>query len=178
MGNTGSYTVRAYRFNPVEQQGTLFVEASKDGKTTGVQIRIAVRPDLDDFPSLVLHDPAPDDPWHVGVLALRGRQILGSKGNVYYNPQGSPDSSLTSNSTSGDVDRASFLNAIFSSAASDGATGDTVSGTLFACLLTPTIPDGIKGTNFGTITSSQTLSGVGGNTPTLYQIEQIDLAGN
>lgn len=177
MGNTGSYTVRAYRFNPAEQQGTLFVEASKDGKTTGVQIRIAVRSDLDDFPGLVLHDPEPDDPWHVGVLALRGRQILGSKGNVYYYPQGSQDSSLTSNSTSGDIDRASYLNAIFSSSASDGATGDTVSGTLFACLLTPTIPDGIKGTNFGTITSSQTLSGVGGHTPTLFQIEQIDLAG-
>ncbi len=178
MGTTGSYTVKAYRFNPQQQKGTLFVEASKDGKTTGVQITIAVQPDLDDFPGLILHDPHPDDPWPVGVLALRGRQILGSKGNVYYYPQGSTDPSLTGSSAPGDIDRAAYLNAVFSSTASDGATGDTISGTLFACLLTPTIPDGIKGTNLGTITTSQTLTGVGGQTPTLYQIEQIDLAGS
>lgn len=178
MGETGSYTVKAYRFNPSEQKGTLFVEASKDGKTTGVQIAIAIQPDLDDFPGLLLYDPSPDDPWHVGVLALRGRQILGSKGNVYYYPQGSQDPSLTASSASGDVDRTAYLNAVFSSAASDGATGDTVSGTLFACLLSPTIPEGIKGTNFGTITTSQTLKGVGVNTQTLYQIEQIDLGGS
>lgn len=178
MGQTGSYTVRAYRFNPQGQTGTLFVEASKDGKTTGVQITIAVQPDLDDFPGLLLHDPHPDDPWHVGILALRGRQILGSKGNIYYNPQGSTDSSLTASSAPGDVDRSNYLNAVFSSSASDSSTGDTVSGTLFACLLTPALPDGLKGTNFGTITTSQTLSGEGGITPTLYQIEQIDLAGS
>ncbi|WP_299489026.1 hypothetical protein [Acaryochloris sp. IP29b_bin.137] len=178
MGKTGSYTVRAYRFNPQEQKGTLFVEASKDGKTTGVLITIAVRPDLDDFPGLLLHDPNPSDSTDVGTLALRGRQILGSKGNVYYYPPGSTDPTLTANSSPGDGDRAAYLNAIFSSAASDGATGDTVSGTMFACLLAPTIPDGIRGPNIGTITDSQTLSGVKGYTPTLYQIEQIDLAGS
>lgn len=178
MGTTGSYTVRAYRFNPQQQKGTLFVEASKDGKTTGVQITIAIRPDLDDFPGLLLHDPHPDDPWHVGVLALRGRQILGRKGNVYYYPKGSTDPALTGNSGPEDGDRTAYLNAVFSSATADGATGDTVSGRLLACLLTPTIPDGIKGTNLGTITTSQTLSGVGGMTPTLYQIEQIDLTGS
>lgn len=177
IGTTGTYTVRAYRFNSREQKGTLFVEASKDGKTTGVLITIAVQPDLDDFPSLILHDPSPNLP-HVGTLALRGRHILGSKGNVYYNLQASPDPTMTASSSPTDVDREAYLNAVFSSAASDGATGDTVSGKLFACLLTPTIPNGIKGTNFGTITTSQTLSGVGGTTPTLYQIETVDLAGS
>ncbi|MGR3276157.1 hypothetical protein ACSYAD_13700 [Acaryochloris marina NIES-2412] len=176
MGTTGSYTVRAYRFNPQQRKGTLFVEASKDGKTTGVHITIAVQPDLDDFPGLLLHDPNADDSRDVGVLALRGRQILGSKGNIYYYPNGSTDPSLTASSAPGDVDRAAYLNAVFSSAGSDGATGDTVSGTLFACLLTPIIPNGIQGSDLGTITTSQTLNGVG-NAPTFYQIEQIDLTG-
>lgn len=178
MGATGSYTLRAYRFNPQEQKGTLFVEASRDGKTTGVLITIAVKPDLEGFPGVVLHDPNPGSGGAVGVLALRGRQILGSKGNVYYYPPSSPDPSLTGSSAPGDSTRSEYLNAVFSSAVSDGASGDTVSGTLFACLLRPNIPDGIKGTNFGKITTSQTLNGVSATSPTLYQIEQIDLAGN
>lgn len=180
MGETGTYTVRAYRFNPQELKGTLFVEANKDGRTTGVLITIAVQPDLDDFPGIVLNEPTgdPNTTFATGVLALRGREIQGSKGNVYYHPSSSADPSLTASAAPGDASRSNYLNAIWSSPSEDGANGDTVQGSLFACTLRPQIPDGIKGTNFGIIDSDTTFKGLGGTTPTLYQVEKIDLDGN
>lgn len=178
MGGTGTFTVKAYRFEPKAQKGTLFVEASKDGQSTGVLLTIAVQPELKDFPGIVLHDPYPDDDYDAGLLALRGRQILGNNGNVYYPPQHSSDPSLTDSSAPGDATRTEYLNAIFSSPASDGASGDTVSSQLFACQLSPALPNGSGGTNLGTITTSQTLSGAGGTVPTRYRIDRIDLAGN
>lgn len=178
MGKTGTYAVRAYRYNPQAQQGTLFVEASRDGRTTGVQITIAVQPDLDDFPGIVLSESTGNPSSGTGVLALRGRVIQGSKSNVYYHPASSADSSLTASAAPGDVNRNSYLNAIWSSSSEDGANGDTVQGSLFACTLRPQIPDGIKGTNFGIIDSGTTFKGLGGKAPTLYQVDKIDLDGN
>lgn len=178
LGETGSYTLRAYRYNPHAQQGTLFVEASRDGRTTGIQITIAVQPDLEDFPGIVLGEPLGDSNWIAGVLALRGREILGSKANVYYHPPGSADPSLNASAAPGDPNRSSYLNAIFSAPVEDGATGDTVQGSIFACTLRPNIPIGIKGTNFGTVNSDTTFMGVGGATPTLYQVDEIHLEDN
>ncbi|WP_299489025.1 hypothetical protein [Acaryochloris sp. IP29b_bin.137] len=179
MGETGTYTVKAYRFNPLEQKGTLFVEASKDGKTTGVLITIAVRPDLDDFPGVVLIEPSgnPDSTYATGVLALRGRKLQGSKANVYYRPSSSADPSLTESAGPGDADRDSYLNAIWSSSL-DGVSEDTVQGQIFACTLRPNIPIGEAGTDLGTIDDSTTITGVGGKTRTYFTVDQIDLCGN
>ncbi|NJM65415.1 MAG: hypothetical protein HC851_06940 [Acaryochloris sp. RU_4_1] len=175
---TGTYTLKAYRYNPTQQQGTLLVEATSNGQTSTVLINIAVKPDLDDFPGIVLIHPIENSEWKAGVLGLRGRSILGSKGNVYYLPQHSADPSLTGSSAPGDTTRSAYLNAIYSSSSQDGATRDTVAGKIFACGLKPWIPPGIMGTNFGVINTSTTLRGVGGSVPTRYRVEQIDLDTN
>jgi hypothetical protein len=177
---SGTYTLRAYRYDKAQQLGTLLIEGNDSNQSSGVvAVSFPVNPVLDDFPGIILNDVAQGDPnWKTGLLALRGRQILGKKGNVYYPPSSSADPSLTGSSGTGDPNRSSYLNAIFSSNTQDGAIGDSVEGKLVACRLTPSIPPGIQGTNLGSITTSQTLNGVGGKIPTLYRIEQIDLANN
>lgn len=178
MEDTGTYTVRAYRFNPLAQKGTLFVEASKDGKTTGVVITISVNLDLSDFPGVVLIEPTgnPDSTHATGVLALRGRELQGSKANVYYRPSSSADPSLTASAGPGDADRGSYLNAIWSSTL-DGVSADTVQGKIFACTLRPNLPSGEVGTDLGTIDDSMTITGVGSKIPTYFTADQIDLSG-
>ncbi|WP_299404045.1 hypothetical protein [Acaryochloris sp. IP29b_bin.148] len=178
IGETGTYTITAYRFNPLEQKGTLFVEASQDGKTTGVVISISVTPDLSDFPGVVLIEPTgnPDSTYATGVLALRGRELQGSKANVYYHPSSSVDPSLTASAGPEDADRGSYLNAIWSSTL-DGVSEDTVQGNIFACTLRPNLPVGEVGTDLGTIDDSLTITGVGGKTPTYFTVDQIDLSG-
>lgn len=175
MGETDTYTMKAYRFNPLERKGILFIEASKDWNTTGVQITIAVQPDLEDFPGIVLIEPLGDPNWTAEVLALRDREILGGKANVYYHPTGSADLSLNASASPGDMNRSNYLNAIYSAPVEDGATGDTVQGSIFACTLHPQIPLSMNGTDLGTVDLTATLIGCGGETPTLYQVEEIDL---
>ncbi|WP_249369348.1 hypothetical protein [Acaryochloris marina] len=179
MGKTGTYTVKAYRFNPQKQKGTLFVEASKDGKTTGVQISIAVKSDVQDFPGIVLAEPRgnPKSTSLAGVLALRGRDIQGSNGNVYFRPSTSADPSLTESAGPGDLNRSNYLNAIWSSTL-DGVSEDTVQGKIFACMLTPNIPIGEMGTDLGTIDDSTTLAGVAGKSRTYFTVDRIDLSGD
>jgi hypothetical protein len=116
--------------------------------------------------------------WTAPSLALSGSEILGSKGNVYYIPYSSADSSLTGNSARGNPNRLSYLNAIFSSDLQDGGNGDTVAGKIFACRLKPYIPPNIQGTDLGIVTTSQTLVGTGGSVPTMFQAQKIDLANN
>jgi hypothetical protein len=174
----GSYSLKAYRYNPKQQEGTLLIEATQGRQSAAVVITISVTPDWDGFPGVVAFNPLTDPLWPAGTLGLRGRQILGSKANVYYSPAGSTNPALTGNSAPGDATRATYLDAMYSSPAQDGATGDTVAGTIFACSPRPWIPSGIMGTNFGVISTSQTLRGVGGTVTTAYQIEKIDLDGD
>jgi hypothetical protein len=140
-----------------------------------VAVTVSIKPALDDFPSILLISHAND----LGVLALRGRQILGDRGNVYYAPVASADPSLTGISKPGDAaTRPNYLNALWSSNGSDGASGDTVEGKIFACKLLPTIPIAAVGTNLGTIATSQTIYGSGGKVPTSYKVDKINLANN
>jgi hypothetical protein len=111
-----------------------------------------------------------------GVLALRGRQILGSKGNVYYVSSNSADPSLTGISKPGDLTRPNYLKALWSSTTNDGASADTIEGKIFACRLLPNIPANNTGTYKGVINTSMTLEGTGGTAPTRYKVDKIDLA--
>ena len=168
-----TYTIRAYRYNKQKQSGTLLVEGTFNGQASLVAVTISIQPVLDDFPGLLLENRG----WQtLGTLGLRGRQVLGRKGNIYYGPNSSIDSSLTGNSSPGDATRASYLNALYASNAQDGASSDTVVGKIFACRLQTNIPVGITGTNLGVINTSQTLRGVGGTVTTLYQVDKINLA--
>ncbi|WP_299404049.1 hypothetical protein [Acaryochloris sp. IP29b_bin.148] len=174
IGSDGTYILRAYRYDPQQQQGTLLVESSANGQISGVLISISVAPDLDHFPGIVVSQNT-RGAFDAGLFALRGREILGSKGNIYYNPDGSADSSLSDSAAPGDANRDDYLNAIWSTDDLDGADGDTVAGTIFACNVPPKLPTTAPGTNLGKITESQTIQGIGGKVPTLYQVEEIEL---
>ncbi|NJM78236.1 MAG: hypothetical protein HC852_23735 [Acaryochloridaceae cyanobacterium RU_4_10] len=178
IGANETYTIRAYRYDKQNKEGTLLVEGNYKGQSSLVAVTLSIEPVLDDFPGILLFDSTPTDIWKGGVLALRGRQILGRKGNVYYVPSNSADSSLTSISQPGDTNRSSYLNAVWSSTANDGASADTVEGKFFACSLTPNIPASGTGTDSGVIKKTTTLSGVGGTVPTLFQVDKIDLENN
>lgn len=168
-----TYTIRAYRYNKQKQLGTLLVEGNFQGQVSLVSVTFSIEPILDNFPGLLLRQGGAP-----GILALRGRQVLGNKGNIYYSPASSADPSLIGYSNAGDSTRPSYLNALYSSSTQDGASGDTVAGKIFACQLMPNIPSGITGINVGLIKTSQTLNGVGGTVTTLYQVNKIDLANN
>jgi hypothetical protein len=175
-----TYTIRAYRYNKQKQLGTLLVEGNFQGQASLVSVTFSIEPILDNFPGVLLENRG----WTtLGTLALRGRQVLGSKGNIYYGPNSSADSSLTGSAKPGDATRPSYFNAIYSSNTNDGANGDTVTGKIFACRLQTNIPAGttgtnlgLTGTNLGLINTSQTIQGVGGTSTTPYQVDKIDLA--
>jgi hypothetical protein len=175
VGTNETYTIRAYRYDKTKETGILLVEGIYQGHSSLVAVTLSIQPVLDDFPGVLLFDGTPSNSWMGGVLALRGRQILGSKGNVYYVSSNSADSSLTGISKPGDTTRPNYRNALWSSTANDGATADSIEGKIFACSLTPNIPVGSAGTNKDVIKKSTTLSGTGGTVPTRYQVDEINL---
>ncbi len=176
MGTGDSYALKAYRYDKTKKLGTVLVEGNHRGQLSFVAVTLEIEPALEDFPGLMLFDHDPNNTsWQRGVLALRGRRILGSKGNVYYNPSSSPNPFLSGSSQPGDANRSSYLSAVWSSVA-DGASSDTVDGKIFACKLTPNVPVESAGTHIETIDTSTTLQGSGGIIPTVYQVDKIDLA--
>jgi hypothetical protein len=174
MGTQGTYAIKAYRYDPALGLGTLLIEGNYQGEASHVVLSVSVSPDLEGFPGIAAIKPDPTTKG--GVVGLRGRQAIGSKANIYTIPENSADSSLTARSSPGETTRPSYLNSIWSSSA-DGATGDTVDGDIVACNLNIDIPVGVTGTDLGTITTPQTIKGVGGTVPTIYQVTQIDLSG-
>ena len=93
------------------------------------------------------------EPWEQLLFGVG--KVLGLKGNIYYYPNSSADNSLTGYSPPGNASRPSYLNALYSSNAQDGANGDTVGGTIYACQVVPNLPFAGLGPNLGTITTSQ-----------------------
>jgi hypothetical protein len=171
VGTGESYSIRAYRYDKQKKLGTLVAEGTYQGQSSLVAVTITIEPVLSDFPSILLINRWSD----LGTLALRGRQILGDNANVYYSSIASADSSLTGISKPGDTTRPNYLNALWSSDTSDGASGDTIEGKIFACKLLPTVPIATTGTNLGTITADQTIYGSGGKVPTYYKVDKINL---
>ena len=173
IGDRGSYELLAYRYNPKNQTGNALIkgtyqELGKEEISTHVLVSIAVDPDTKDFPGIGLIDPH-------DATELGGREV---KGNIYFHKQNKKSSVyLHGKSEPGDPNRSTYLNTLFSDQAF-GAQQDTVFGTMMACNLEINNITGIKGTNFGEITQSTVFKGVGGATPTSYQIEKIALDGN
>lgn len=175
MGSAGSYTLRSYRYDTAKNSGTLLVEGIHQGRSSFITVTFSVTPDPVNFPGVVVFDIIPGDMWRAGVLALRGRQLLGRNSNVYYTPASSANPFLTGSSLPESPNRSNYLNAIWSNPILDGAKSDTVQGKILACNLMATVPDGVKGTNLGVINTNTTLKGLGGEHFTLYQFNQIDL---
>ncbi len=154
----GQYTLKAYRYNSDEQTGTLLVEGQLGGSSSYVAVTLALESTVTGFPGILV----------TSTLQLSGRTVLGSNGNVYYNPDDSNNPSLTEYASPGDADRAAYLNALWS------GPDDNVSGTIVACQLDLTVPYPATGTNLGAIDGSVTLSGSSDGV-TSYQISSIDL---
>jgi hypothetical protein len=175
IGPNESYTIRAYRYDTQNKLGTLLVEGNYKGQSSFVAVTLSIEPTRKDFPGLFTYAPgAGGGDVRSGKFALRGRTILGSNGNVYYPPSNSADSTLVGSSAPGDATRSDYLAAIWAGS-SDGASGDNVSGKIFACELTPTIPSTPQGVTKELINTTQTLSGSSG-VITYYQVSGIDLA--
>jgi hypothetical protein len=177
IGTNETYTIRAYRYDKQNQQGTLLVEGNYKGQTSWVAVTLSITPILDDFPGILIEHPFANGNTNEGKMILRGRVISGPKGNVYYPPDTSGNPTLTGSSAPGDFTRSSYLDAIFSSQSQDGATADTVSGKIFACTLKPTWPISVQGTDLGNVTDSMTLTGTA-NSITYYQVSTINLNSN
>jgi hypothetical protein len=178
IGTDGTYTLRAYRYNPTQQTGIVLVEGSHAGKSNAIAVTFSISPILDNFPGIATFNPTVDPLWPTGAVALRGRQVLGRKGNIYYHPLGSADPALTGSAAPGEANRLSFLNAVWATAAQDGAVGDTVAGKIVACPVRAYVPLGTPTTNLGIVTTSQTLTGIGGTAPTRFGVDQILLSNN
>lgn len=174
IGSNGTYQILAYRYVPSSQLGTVLVEGTYKGIKSHVLLTLAIHPSFDDFPGIGLIEA--NTVKETGAIALRGRTILGDHGNIYTNPTGSADPSLTGRAAPGALNRSAYLNSIWSSSHLDGAPTDTVSGSIIACNLKIQIPQGITGTNLGVIDTTQTLSSAGPNTT--YQLDGIDLSGS
>lgn len=168
IGTGGTYSLKAYRYDKAKQMGTFLIEGIDRGQESYIAVTISVKPDLKDFPGILT--------TLEGKPGLRGRNVLGSNGNVYYPPANSPNPSLSGRSAPGDLNRSSYLSAVWSGS-SDGASGDPIEGKIFACRLSPTFPDVARGTNKGTISdlsSMNELSGAVGGI-TYFKADSINL---
>jgi hypothetical protein len=196
MGAEGSYTLKAYRYDKEKHVGTLFIEGIHRGQESYIAVTFAVKPDLEDFPSVLTTN-------NLGKPGLRGRDVVGSNGNVYYPPANSADASLIGRSMPGDTNRSSYLNAIWSGSldgvnngvnssvsvedgdcddgcksVSTGVSRDPIEGKIFSCKLNPTIPIVPHGTNLKKIKDDKKnrLNGAAGGI-SYFQADSIKLKG-
>nr|WP_010478554.1 hypothetical protein [Acaryochloris sp. CCMEE 5410] len=164
MSSGGQYQLKAYRYNPTEQTGTLLIEGKHGERVSYVLSTLVIQSEIENFP---------------GVLAMqgafiRGRTLIGQHANLYYDPAWSADNSLTDKSAPSDSDRSSYLNAIYSTA-TDGPGNDLIAGNIVGCQITQTLSVDLPGTvtSLGNVESSTTLSAV--NSP--YHIQELKLDG-
>jgi hypothetical protein len=177
-GTIGSatYTVKAYRYDPEQQIGTLLVEGTHNGQSTTIEMKLSVTPDWQNFPTVLGIQNNPNNSVPVGTVALRGRQLSGNA-NVYFNASGGADPSLTGYADPGAADRSSYLNTIWASPNLDGGRpNDPVPGRIAACGLDPWPGDPIQPTGTVIIDSSTTLTGAPGQL-TRYWVDKLNLNG-
>ena len=163
IGNGDSYTLKAYRYNNANNTGIFLVEGKHKTSVSLIKVTIAVESSFSDFPGVVALEK----------MELLGREVVGSNGNVYYNPAFSANFRLTASSTRSDANRPDYLNAI-KSGTNDGFINDNVAGRIVACKLNPTIAYVPQGTNLGDITGNLTLPS-SSNGITYYQAKKIDI---
>ena len=164
--SNGQYTLKAYRYDSTKQTGTLLVEGQQGVSTSMIAVTLAINSQVVDFPGVL----------SVEKVNLLGRNILGSNGNLYYDPTLSEDPSLQESAAVGDPDRPDYLNAI-KSGSNDGITTDNVSGKIIACKLTPTLSYAPQGSNLCIVDASMNLSGSSSGI-TYYQTDEILLKNN
>ena len=167
IGNGDSYTLKSYRYHNASSTGTFLVEGKHKTSVSLIKVVIAVESIAGDFPGVVAFEK----------MELRGRDVIGSNGNVYYDPAFSANSSLTASSAPSDADRPDYLNAIISANddyPNDGDSVDNIEGKIVACKLNPTFAYASQGRNLGAIKTNFKLSGSSSGI-TYYQSNKIDL---
>ncbi|MGF1601262.1 MAG: hypothetical protein ACFCU8_04450 [Thermosynechococcaceae cyanobacterium] len=163
---TGTYTLKAYRYNPDKQTGTLLVEGKQGSYVSYVAVTISIDSDLVDFPGVLVSDR----------LALRGRRISGRYGNAYYDPNLSGDRRFTASAAPGESARPDYRNALWSGSW-DGFNNDLVDGKIIACSMTPILPlappAGAPVTNIDRLEGNHSLSGV--INTRYYRVKRVNL---
>lgn len=170
IGDGDSYALRAYRYDSTNSTGTLLIEGKRKTSVSLIKVIVTVDAIAGDFPGVVALEK----------MELRGRDVIGNNGNVYYDPNFSNDPSLTASSAPSDANRSAYLNAIKSGTndyIDDNDGIDNIEGKIAACKLSPTFAYTPQGTNLGTLKDSQTLSGSSSGI-TYYQANKIELKEN
>jgi hypothetical protein len=163
---TGTYTLKAYRYNPTKQTGTLLVEGKQGAFVSYIAVTISIHSDPADFPGVLARER----------LAMRGRNIVGRYGNAYYDPTLSGATHVTASAAKGDSDRPSYRNALWSGSL-DGFASDLVDGKIIACSINPVLPltppVGAPVVSLGNLEGNHSLSGVSGTRH--YRVKRVKL---
>lgn len=169
IGTEGQYTLKAYRYDPSQSTGTVLVEGQQGESTSHVAVTLTIEADLPDFPGVLVTES--------GVL--RGRTVMGTNGNVYYNPADSGNESLTSGAAAaGDPSRADFLDALWTGPADQFST-DSIAGKIVACPLSFSLPNSAPSgaETLGDLNGDRNLAGVSGSIK-VYRADTLALTGN
>lgn len=167
IGDGDSYALKAYRYNNANGTGTLLIEGKRKTSASLIKVIVTVNAIAGDFPGVAA----------IEKMELKGRDVTGSNGNVYYDPDFSKNTSLTASSAPGDANRQDYLNAIKSGTndyADDNDSIDNVSGKIVACKLNPTFDRTPQDNNLGTLKEGKNLFGSKGEI-TYYQTNKIEL---
>ena len=167
IGVNGQYALRAYRYNASQKTGTFLVEGQQGGSESLVAVTIVIDSVVPDFPGVVVLDAG----------TLRGRRMIGTNANVYYDPIDSGNISLSSGFAGpANLTRADYLDALWSGPADNFVT-DTIDGKIVACPLSLSWPHTLPAAPveaLGVLNGDRTLSGVSGSIK-FYQASQLDL---
>jgi hypothetical protein len=166
ISTKSEYTLLAYRYDSNKKTGTLLIKGEQDFSTAVISVEIAISVPNSAFPGVI----------STGNIELMGRKILGTNGNVYYDPAVSANTSLTGSASVGDSARPNYLN-VLKSGPSDGFSTDNVSGKITAHKLTPTLSYTPQGSQQGTFNYTGTFSSSSGGT-TYYRVNKVELKGN
>jgi hypothetical protein len=162
ISTKSEYTLLAYRYNSNQKKGTLIVKGQHDFSTVIISVTIAINTPKPAFPGIV----------STRNIELGGRNIIGSNGNVYYDPAVSTNPSLTESASVGEPARPDYLNVLMSGP-SYGFTTDNISGKIIAHKLTPTLFYPAQGAQYGTLKNSRTFFSSSGIT--YYQVDKLEL---
>lgn len=167
IGDSDSYALKAYRYNDTNGTGTLLIEGKRKTSVSLIKVIVTVDSVAGDFPGVAA----------IEKMELRGRDVTGSDGNVYYDPAFSTNTSLTESAAPGDANRPDYLNAIKSGTNDyddDNDSIDNISGKIVACKINPTFPYNPQGTTLGALKTNRQLSGSSGKI-TYFQADKIEL---
>lgn len=172
IGIDGAYMLKAYRYNSTNKTGTFLVQGKRGNSTSYIAVTASIDSSsvASDFPGVLA----------VKHISLVGRTILGSNGNVYYDPISLGFGPSSGSAAPADSNRGDYLNAI-SSGSTDGISFDSVSGKIFASKLEPTLsydpPAGVTPTSLGDITGNTDILSLSSGI-THYQTGTIDIQNN